>query len=157
SVDIHQGIDSTLMILAHRLKPQPHRRTAIEVSKDYGELPSVYCYAGQLNQVFMNVISNAIDAIDHLEKPQLELATYLEDEQVTITISDNGTGMSEEVRSQVFNPFFTTKPIGQGTGMGLSISYQIVTERHGGLLEVSSAPDEGTTFIIQIPLTQPGK
>ncbi|MGD1899248.1 MAG: PAS domain-containing protein [Phormidesmis sp.] len=155
SVDIHQGLDSTLMILAHRLKPQP-QRAAIEVVKHYGELPTVYCYAGQLNQVFMNVMSNAIDALAPVEHPQLTLATQLTDSQITITIADNGMGMSEAVRSQIFNPFFTTKPIGQGTGMGLSISYQIVTERHGGSLQVASTPDEGTTFTIQIPLHQPG-
>ena len=113
------------------------------------------CYAGQLNQVFMNIMSNAIDALDAVESPQLTLRTRLDVDQVVISIRDNGMGMNEAVRSQIFNPFFTTKPIGQGTGMGLSISYQIVTERHGGSLQVSSIPNEGTTFTIQIPLNQP--
>ncbi|MEL6453503.1 MAG: PAS domain-containing protein [Cyanobacteria bacterium J06623_5] len=153
SVDIHQGLDSTLMILAHRLKVEPNR-AKIEVLKDYGDLPHVYCYAGQLNQVFMNILSNGIDALEAVEHPQLSIATCLQGEQVKITIGDNGTGMSEEVRSQICNPFFTTKPIGQGTGMGLSISYQIVTERHGGSLETASTPGVGTTFTIQIPLKQ---
>jgi len=156
SVDIHQGLDSTLMILAHRIKPQS-QRAAIEIIQQYGELPSVYCYAGQLNQVFMNVISNAIDAVEAVEQPQITLSTQLKGDQVIVTVRDNGTGMPEEVRSQIFNPFFTTKPIGQGTGMGLSISYQIVTERHGGSLQVASTPNEGTTFTIQIPLNQPTK
>ena len=157
SVDIHQGLESTLMILAHRLKPQT-QRGGIEVIKNYGELPATYCYAGQLNQVFMNIVSNAIDAIDAVdtvnavEQPQLTLSTYVEGDQSFIEIQDNGIGMNEIVRSQIFNPFFTTKPIGQGTGMGLSISYQIVTERHGGSLQVSSNPGEGSTFTIQIPL-----
>ncbi|MEL7357524.1 MAG: PAS domain-containing protein [Cyanobacteria bacterium J06560_6] len=154
SVDVHQGIDSTLMILAHRLKPQS-QRAPIEVVKNYGELPPVFCYAGQLNQVFMNVISNAIDALDEVENPQLRLSTQLAGDQVSITIEDNGMGMSEAVRSQILNPFFTTKPIGQGTGMGLSISYQIVTERHSGSLSVASAPGKGTAFTITIPLNQP--
>ncbi|MGD1863756.1 MAG: PAS domain-containing protein [Phormidesmis sp.] len=156
SVDVHQGIDSTLMILAHRIKPQAHR-AAIQIVKHYGDLPSVHCYAGQLNQVFMNIISNAIDAVDDVAKPQITLSTRLEDECVIATIQDNGAGMTEEVRSQIFNPFFTTKPIGQGTGMGLSISYQIVTERHGGSLQVTSIANEGTTFTIQIPRNQPTK
>ncbi|MEL6602656.1 MAG: PAS domain-containing protein [Cyanobacteria bacterium J06614_10] len=156
SVDIHQGLDSTLMILAHRLKAEPHR-AKIEVLKDYGDLPLVYCYAGQLNQVFMNILSNGIDALEGTDHPQLMISTRLQGDQVKITIGDNGMGMSEAVRSQICNPFFTTKPIGQGTGMGLSISYQIVTERHGGSLETASTPGEGTTFTIQIPLQQPGK
>ncbi|MEO0768246.1 MAG: HAMP domain-containing sensor histidine kinase, partial [Cyanobacteria bacterium J06649_4] len=156
SVDIHQGLDSTLMILAHRLKAQPGQ-PAIEIVKDYGALPSVYCYAGQLNQVFMNILSNGIDAVEGVANPQLTIKTWLQADQVIITFADNGMGMTEEVRSQICNPFFTTKPIGQGTGMGLSISYQIVTERHGGSLSTVSALNEGTTFTIQIPLNQPGE
>ena len=156
SVDVHQGIDSTLMILAHRLKPQTHR-AAVQVVKHYSELPHTFCYAGQLNQVFMNVISNAIDAVDDVEVPQITLSTHLDSDQVVIAVQDNGVGMAEKLRSQIFNPFFTTKPIGQGTGMGLSISYQIVTERHGGSLHVTSGPGEGTTFTIQIPLHQPSE
>lgn len=155
SVDIHQGLDSTLMILGSQLKAQQHRQ-AIEVVKDYGELPAIYCYAGQLNQVFMNILGNAIDALATCPQPQLKISTRIEKQHVLIAIQDNGGGMPEAVRSQIFNPFFTTKPIGQGTGMGLSISYQIVTERHGGSLECNSKENEGTTFIIQIPQQQPG-
>ncbi|MEL6814066.1 MAG: PAS domain-containing protein [Cyanobacteria bacterium J06598_3] len=155
SVDIHQGLDSTLMILGSQLKGQQHR-PAIDVIKDYGELPKIYCYAGQLNQVFMNILGNAIDALATCAQPQLKISTRLENQQVLIAIQDNGGGMPEAVRSQIFNPFFTTKPIGQGTGMGLSISYQIVTERHGGSLLCHSSETEGTTFAIQIPQEQPG-
>ncbi len=154
SVDIHEGIDSTLMILGHHLKAQQNRG-AIEVIKRYGERLPVSCYAGQLNQVFMNVLSNAIDALDNISHPQLTITTELLDDQVIINISDNGAGMSEAVRSQIFNPFFTTKAIGKGTGMGLSISYQIVTDRHGGLLTCDSTIGSGTTFTIQIPQQQP--
>ena len=153
SVDIHEGLDSTLMILGHQLKSQ--QRTEIEVIKHYGELPLVTCYAGQLNQVFMNILGNAIDALEDVNQPQLTIATDFYEGQLSVTIQDNGVGMPEAVRSQIFNPFFTTKPIGKGTGMGLSISYQIVTERHGGSLICESAAEKGTTFIIQIPNQQP--
>ncbi len=151
SVDIHQGLDSTLMILGHQLKSQ---HSEIDVVKHYGELPLVTCYAGQLNQVFMNILGNAIDALEGVERPQLTITTHFEDGQLSVIIQDNGMGMPETVRSQIFNPFFTTKPIGKGTGMGLSISYQIVTARHGGSLICESAADSGTTFIIQIPNQQ---
>ncbi|MEL6777644.1 MAG: PAS domain-containing protein [Cyanobacteria bacterium J06597_16] len=154
SVDIHTGLDSTLMILGSQLKGQ-QQRPAIEVVKDYGELPPIFCYAGQLNQVFMNVLGNAIDALQAAEVPQLTISTRLDSGTVLIAIADNGGGMSEEVRSQIFNPFFTTKPIGQGTGMGLSISYQIVTDRHGGSLACDSTIGEGTLFTIRIPQSQP--
>ncbi|MGC1306964.1 MAG: PAS domain-containing protein [Phormidesmis sp.] len=153
SVDIHQGLESTLMILAHRLKAQP-QRSAIGVVKRYGDLPKISCYAGQLNQVFMNILSNAIDAVETVEKPQLVITTRIVAGQVEITLRDNGSGMPEDVLLQIFNPFFTTKPIGQGTGMGLSISYQIVTECHGGHLTCQSTATEGTTFTIQIPQQQ---
>lgn len=149
-VNIHDGIDSTLMILGHQLKAQQNR-DAITVQKNYGDLPAVTCYAGQLNQVFMNILGNAIDALDETDNPTLTISTAVIDSQLTIRISDNGPGMAETVRSQIFNPFFTTKPIGKGTGMGLSISYQIVTERHGGSLICESAAGQGTTFTIQIP------
>ena len=154
SVDIHQGLDSTLLILAHHLKAQQNRG-AIEVVKCYGHSLPVTCYAGQLNQVFMNVLGNAIDALAEASHPQLTISTESVDDQVIVKISDNGSGMPEEVRSQIFNPFFTTKPIGKGTGMGLSISYQIVTERHGGSITCGSLVGSGTTFTIQIPQQQP--
>ena len=149
-VDIHDGLDSTLLILGHQLKAQQTRQE-ITVKKDYGELPSIVCYAGQLNQVFMNILSNAIDALENVSEPVLSISTAVVKGQATIQISDNGAGMKAKVRSQIFNPFFTTKAIGKGTGMGLSISYQIVTERHGGSLTCDSIPGQGTTFTIQIP------
>ena len=158
-VNIHEGIDSTLLILQHRLKARPER-PEIQVMKKYGDLPLVECYAGQLNQVFMNIISNAIDA---LEENNIKLANQvnsritiststLHNEWVLISIADNGTGIPQHIQQQIFNPFFTTKPVGKGTGMGMSISYQIITEKHGGKLECHSTPGEGTEFIIQIPI-----
>ncbi|MBD2095978.1 GAF domain-containing protein [Trichocoleus sp. FACHB-591] len=166
-VDVHEGIDSTLMILQHRLK-LANDPTAIRVVKQYGLLPLAECYAGQLNQVFMNIISNAIDAIENdnqqrlaqglpfnpglikIETELMQSASYAS--QMLIRISDNGPGMSEAVRSRIFDPFFTTKPVGQGTGLGLSISYQIVVEKHGGMLKCTSQVGQGTEFLIEIPI-----
>ncbi|PZV05361.1 MAG: histidine kinase [Leptolyngbya sp.] len=162
AVDIHQGIDSTLMILQHRLKARSDRST-IEVVKHYDSLPLVECYAGQLNQVFMNVLSNAIDAIEeelvnqsNSSTPTITICTQLiQPNQVKICIADTGAGIPEPVRKRLFNPFFTTKPVGKGTGMGLSISYQIVAEKHGGSFSCQSELGQGTEFGIQIPLQQP--
>ncbi|MFK8186299.1 MAG: GAF domain-containing protein [Phormidesmis sp.] len=157
-VDIHQGIDSTLLILSHRLKAQPDR-PKIEVIKAYGELPMVSCYAGQLNQVFMNLLSNAIDALeaaaDGRRALQIRIITdYLAAHKcITIQIEDTGVGISKDVVEKIFNPFFTTKPVGKGTGLGLSISYQVVTELHGGKLECQSHPDEGTVFRLELPVS----
>lgn len=150
-VNIHQGINNTLMVLAHRLKAQPDR-PKIEVIKDYGELPLVSCYAGQLNQVFMNLLSNAIDALESLpnhSKPlQIRITTdWLEaHNSIVIQIEDTGMGIPAEVVEQIFNSFFTTKPVGKGTELGLSISYQVMTELHGGKLKCQSQPGEGTIF-----------
>lgn len=160
-VNIHEGIDSTLLILQHRLKARPER-PEVEVIKKYGSLPLVECYAGQLNQVFMNIISNAIDALEEnhtkLTKRtnnRITISTStLNNEWVLISIADNGTGIPKDIQQQIFNPFFTTKPVGKGTGMGMSISYQIITEKHGGKLECYSNPGEGTEFVIQIPIKQ---
>ena len=163
--DIHAALDSTLLILSNRIKARP-QRPAIEIIKDYGSLPDVECYVGLLNQVFMNILSNAIDALDekrdkqsaqeHHDSPsKITLRTALVDEQwVSIEIVDNGSGMPLAVQKRIFEPFFTTKSIGQGTGLGMPISYQIVTERHHGRLECVSAFEKGTKFLIQIPLTQ---
>jgi two-component system, NtrC family, sensor kinase len=152
-VDIHEGIDSTLLILGHRLKKKPDS-PGIEVIKDYGDLPLVQCYPSQLNQVFMNLLVNAIDALEsapHKAK-WIRVSTESSDSKtVTIRIADNGSGIPDEIQNKLFDPFFTTKPIGKGTGLGLSISYQIITERHGGKLRCHSAPDQGTEFIIEIP------
>jgi len=160
-VNIHEGIDSTLLILQHRLKARPER-SEIEVIKKYGNLPLIECYAGQLNQVFMNIVSNAIDALEenntklkNLDNNRITISTStLHNEWVLISIADNGTGIPKHIQPKIFNPFFTTKPVGKGTGMGMSISYQIVTEKHGGKLEFFSVVGEGTEFIIQIPIKQ---
>ncbi|MFN6465500.1 MAG: ATP-binding protein [Nostoc sp. DedVER02] len=165
SVDIHQGIDSTLLILQHSLKGKLDYKS-IEIIKEYGDLPLVECHAGQINQVFMNILSNAIDAMRQHEKEQakqgiikqsncITIRTQVKNQQrVTISIKDNGLGMTEEVKAKLFDPFFTTKPVGQGTGLGLSISYQIVVKKHGGQIQCISAPGQGAEFIIEIPLTQ---
>ncbi|MGI8505083.1 MAG: sensor histidine kinase, partial [Hassallia sp.] len=149
-------------ILEHRIKAKPDR-IAIEVIKEYGNLPLVECYAGQLNQVFMNILANAIDALDEslvnesekLTTPQIRICTeLLEGDRVKISIADNGLGIPSAVKTRLFDPFFTTKAIGKGTGMGLSISYQIISDRHGGSLECVSQPGAGAEFVIGIPLCQ---
>ena len=165
-VDIHEGIEATLMILQHRLKAYS-KRPAIQVVKDYSILPQIKCYPGQLNQVFMNLLANAIDILEEsiidgqnqenngekytLINPQIRIVTAIDKYQVNIKISDNGKGMSESVKNDIFQAFFTTKPEGKGTGLGLSISYQIVTKNHGGNLQCFSSPGKGTEFLIQIP------
>lgn len=169
TVNIHDGIESTLVILEHRLKAQSER-PAIKVIKDYGVLPAVLCFAGEMNQVFMNLLSNAIDALEESAASSVVqnsegltddclhicLRTTLIDENwVAISIVDNGPGIPKEIRNNLFDPFFTTKPVGVGTGLGLSISYQIVVEKHGGKILCDSHPGEGTEFTIQIPITQP--
>ncbi|MBF2037356.1 MAG: HAMP domain-containing histidine kinase [Leptolyngbyaceae cyanobacterium T60_A2020_046] len=162
--DIHDGIESSLMILQHRLKAKPNRPT-ITITRDYGDLPQVDCFPGQLNQVVMNILANAIDAIDERyansgdARSQVPLEITLrtrcvENGQVEIAIADTGIGMDAETRDRIFEPFYTTKPVGVGTGLGMSISHQIVTEIHGGQLECKSEPGEGTEFIIRIPIHQ---
>lgn len=178
AVDIHEGIDSTLLILQHRLKAQSNQ-PEITVSKIYGHLPLVECYPGQLNQVLMNILSNAIDALEtrwessptmapeprHLQvadastpaatvwHPEIRIDTEVVNSQhIAIRITDNGTGIPDPARSRLFDPFFTTKPIGKGTGLGLSISYQIVVDKHGGTLECHSELGQGTEFVITIPI-----
>ncbi|HBB32178.1 MAG TPA: hypothetical protein DDZ80_17685 [Cyanobacteria bacterium UBA8803] len=173
-VDIHEGIDNTLLILQHKLKADG-THPEIKVIKNYGQLPLVTCYASQLNQVFMNILSNAIDALRQEpgeryqslgEMPTITLHTEVINQNnirnygscllnspcVAIHIADNGMGMSEEVKKKIFDPFFTTKPVGSGTGLGLSISYQIVVEKHKGQISCVSTPGKGTEFIIEIPV-----
>lgn len=157
-VDIHEGIDNTLLILQHRLK-QKGEIKGIEIIKKYAELPKVECHASQLNQVFMNIISNGIDALEgKKETKQIIIKTEVGTPQswttphVIIRIKDNGQGMTEEVKQRLFDPFFTTKPVGKGTGLGMSISYQIVVEKHGGLIDCISEPGKGTEFTIKIPI-----
>ncbi|MBW4642116.1 MAG: response regulator [Goleter apudmare HA4340-LM2] len=160
SADLHQGLDSTLMILQHRLKGKgdfPH----IEIIKHYGKLPEVDCYPGQMNQVFMNILANAIDALDEAMiqgklnacTPKIEITTAMDSAQwIVIQISDNGIGISESHKQHLFEPLFTTKPVGKGTGLGLSIVHQIVVEKHHGILEVDTQPGQGAKFMIKIPV-----
>lgn len=163
AVEIHQGIDSTLVILQHRLQATADR-PQIQVIKEYGQLPLIECDAGSLNQVFMNLLSNAVDALEESNQGRLfqDISAnpnviwiqtrQLDINQVMIMISDNGIGISKEIRSKLFDPFFTTKPVGKGTGLGLFMSYQIVTEKHGGNLSCDSTIGQGTKFLIKIPV-----
>ncbi|MGB3263099.1 MAG: PAS domain S-box protein [Microcoleus sp.] len=169
STNIHEGIDSTLLILHNKLRARAEF-PEIKVIKNYGEVPSIECYAGQLNQVFMNLLSNSIDALEDAcnqkkrsspkaaltggdWKPTISIRTEaLNENSICIRIADNATGMTEDVRLQLFDPFFTTKPMGKGTGLGLSISYRIVVEKHGGALSCTSVLGEGTEFAIELPL-----
>ncbi|MDZ7993543.1 MAG: ATP-binding protein [Nostoc sp. EfeVER01] len=167
-VNIHEGIDSTLLILQNRLK-QTSGNAGIEIIKEYGDIPLVECYAGQLNQVFMNLISNAIDALDSYNskrtiedieaKPsQIVIHTQLRDlDRITVQIADNGPGMTEVVKQRLFDPFFTTKAAGKGTGLGLAISAQIITEKHNGAIWCISEPGQGAEFWVEIPINQSSK
>jgi len=150
--------------LHHRLKANGEH-PCIRVIKEYGELPLVECYPSQLNQVFMNLLSNAIDALEEVRgnsknaqanfSPVIRIRTeYSSPSHIAVRIIDNGSGIKEEDKTQLFDPFFTTKPIGKGTGLGLSISYKIVVEKHKGILGCESVPGEGTEFSIEIPVKQ---
>ncbi|MEH2406569.1 MHYT domain-containing protein [Nostoc sp.] len=162
AVDIHEGLNSTLLILQNRIIYAPNNRPEIIVIKEYGNLPLVNCYPGQLNQVFFNLLANAIDVLE--EKlislkpksnftPLIRIKTTVNQVGwVNIQIFDNGSGISEDVQNKIYDPFFTTKPVGQGTGLGLSISYQIVVQKHGGRLNCISANGQGTTFQIELPI-----
>jgi len=178
SIDLQTSIDSLLMMIDYRLTDQSSLRS-IRLLKNYGVLPAVNCYAGQINQVFMNLLTNAIDALHDAiargwtkpEPPTLTLSTRSLPNSpqpiaphhprsaptpwIEVTIQDNGPGIPIEIRDRIFEPFFTTKPIGQGTGIGLSTSYQIITENHGGYLQFNSTVGCGTEFMIQIPATLP--
>ncbi|MGQ4646956.1 ATP-binding protein [Lyngbya aestuarii] len=154
-VDLHAVIDSTLLILQHRLKAHGDCR-GLEIVKDYSTLPPVECYPGQMCQVFLNLVSNAIDTLEdipnHLGCITIRTSISTDNSVVIIQISDNGLGMTPEVKESIFEPFFTTKPSGKGTGLGLSISHQIVVEKHSGVLQCESTPGKGTTFQIEIPV-----
>ncbi|MEH1787653.1 ATP-binding protein [Nostoc sp.] len=162
--NIHEGINSTLIILKHRLKANKIR-PAIELVQDYGEFPLVECFPGQLNQVFMNLLANAIDALEEsnyglgfdeikLNPNQITIHTALTEDNnhVSIRIQDNGVGISSDVQQKMFDHLFTTKPVGKGTGLGLSITYQIIVQKHQGTLEVNSVLGAGSEFIITIPI-----
>lgn len=165
-VDIHQGLETTLLILQHRLKAKA-KRPAIQVVKEYGNLPKIECYSGQINQVFMNILVNSIDSLDNSfvinhwalkdkkqrANPQIRISTNIDKEAVKITIANNGKGMSDVLQSQIFQPFFSTEPKIHENKLGLAISYQIITENHCGKLQCVSSPEQGTEFIIQIPVS----
>lgn len=167
AVDIHDGIESTFMILSHRFKAKPGH-PGIHIIKKYGDLPAVKCYPSQLNQVVMNLLSNAIDALEDRIKqevagvnpqpqtlPTIQIQTEcISAETIAIRISDNGLGIPIAIRHRIFDPFFTTKPVGQGTGMGLAISYQLIVDKHQGQLKVNTESGKGTEFIIEIPANQ---
>ena len=167
AVNIHEGIESTLMLLQNRLQAND-LHPAIQVVKDYSDLPLVECYAKQLNQVFMNILLNAIEALERKwsieewhpkagqpeewQSPKIWIQTLLKGDRAVMQISDNGTGFSEQVKARLFDPFFTTKAIGEGTGLGLSVSYQVIVGNHQGQLQCRSTPGQGAEFTIQIPL-----
>jgi signal transduction histidine kinase len=162
--DLHEAIDSTLVILSSRIKATSTRPN-INIIKEYGELPLVECYAGKINQVLMNLLANAIDALDEaIEKQEtnseqsptiwIKTAVTSDEQSVLIEIADNGIGMSEEVRQRMFEQFFTTKPLGKGTGLGMAIAWEIIVEKHGGTLDVDSSPGKGAKFAIAIPIRQ---
>ncbi|MEB3359331.1 MAG: response regulator [Synechococcales bacterium] len=162
NADLHEGIDSTLLILKYRLKANEYR-PEIEVIRDYGELPLVQCFPGQLNQVFMNILANAIDVFDEMAQiqpfddflkhpQQITIRTRISFNQVEVCIQDNGKGMTADVREKIFDHLFTTKGVGRGTGLGLAIARQIVAEKHGGSLKVQSELGQGTEFCICLPI-----
>ncbi|MEH1959654.1 MAG: response regulator [Nostoc sp.] len=160
--NLHEGLESTLLILSHRLKANAHRPT-IQLIKEYGELPPIQCYPGEINQVFMNLICNALDAIEEIQKNQdfeeiskypgvIRIQTESIGERVILRIADNGSGISEADRTKIFDAFYTTKSIGKGTGLGLSIAYQIVVNNHRGKLTFHSTESDGTEFVIELPI-----
>ncbi len=163
--DLHMGLDSTLSILGHRLKPSNYHG-GIALVKHYGHLPRVHCYPGKLNQVFMNILSNAIDALEaamgvegwqevsltqKLQDPQITIETMVDAANIVIRIGNNGPGIPADITPKLFDPFFTTKPVGKGTGLGLSISYQIIVEKHRGKL-FCNTDEHGTVFTITLPM-----
>lgn len=153
SVNLLEGLENTLKILQYRFKPQANR-PEIQLVKDYQNLPLVECYAAKMNQVFMNILSNAIDALEMVANPMIKIKTKFAEnlQQVQVAIYDNGCGITEEIISKIFDPFFTTKPVGKGTGMGLAVSYQVIVDQHGGLLECVSKPGQGSEFLITLPI-----
>jgi signal transduction histidine kinase len=162
TADLHEGLDSTLLLLQHRLKATPDR-PAIQVIKHYGTLPKLQCYPNQLNQVFMNILANAIDMFDEIAQTQsfedlilhpqlITLRTENVDHHLHISIQDNGKGIDEAVQSRIFDYLFTTKAVGKGTGLGLAIAHQIVVEKHHGTIHVDSGLGQGSTFTLRLPI-----
>ncbi|MEH2159487.1 MAG: response regulator [Nostoc sp.] len=160
--NLHEGLESTLLILGHRFKRNAHH-PAIQLIKEYGDLPLIECFPGEINQVFMNLICNAIDAIEEANKNKdidtiyqspgmIKIKTEAIGEQVILRVADNGSGIENADKIKIFDAFYTTKPVGQGTGLGLSIAYQIVVNNHHGKLTYDSKPGEGMEFIIELPI-----
>jgi signal transduction histidine kinase len=143
---LQEGIESSLKILS-----QYYGRDKIPVKTEFALLPAIYCYPGQLNQVWMNLLANAAQAVENVSEPQVSVYTEIENGKVLISVSDNGAGIRPEVQSKIFEPFYTTKPVGQGTGLGLSICHSII-ERHGGQIWCESVPGSGTTFRVRLPI-----
>ncbi len=152
AVDLHEGLDSTLVILGHRIKSLGHR-PEISIVKRYGQLPEVCCFPSSINQVFMNILANAMDALEGVDAPEILIETKRVDEGwVAVEIADNGPGLTEIIKQRLFEPLFTTKPMGKGTGLGLSISRQIVVDKHHGRIECVSAPGKGCRFVLELPV-----
>ncbi|MGF1495193.1 MAG: sensor histidine kinase [Microcoleaceae cyanobacterium] len=167
-VEIHEGLESTLLVMNNRFNPHGDRSKKITVEKNYGDLPKIYCSPGQLNQVFMNILGNAVDALDQqasenlrsapahdknqLPSPHITIGTDVDGDYIYVSIMDNGPGMTETVKEKLFDPFFTTKPVGSGTGLGLSISYEIIVNQHDGKIACISEPGQGAEFIIALPI-----
>ena len=160
TTDLHELLDSAVLILNHRLKGNNHRDT-IEVRRSYGGIPLIPCYPGPMNQVFMNLIGNAVDALDEsaslnpMDEKELIItlsSQIVEDDQIQISIRDNGPGIPDKIKSLLFESFFTTKPAGKGTGLGLAIAQQIIEEKHQGTIRFTSNPNTGTTFILTLPI-----
>ena len=145
-VDVHEGLDDCLMLLQHRFQ-----KSKIQLVQQYGSIPLLECFAGDLNQVFLNILNNAIDAVDGTVNPTIQIKTEVYGKHLCIRIQDNGPGITDNISKMIFNPFFTTKPVGSGTGLGLTISHQIVTDQHKGFLSFQSVPGEGVEFMIQLP------
>ncbi len=156
-VDINAGLENTIFLLEHRINKAPSQKQ-IQITKKYGRLPKITCYPSKLNQVFMNILSNAIDALEegieknNIHNPEIRIFTDILDDKAVIRIADNGIGINQEVSKHLFDPFFTTKTVGKGTGMGLAISYQIIVDNHQGELQCISEFGKGAEFIISIPL-----
>ncbi len=159
--DLHEGIDSTILILRHRLKANEYR-PEIQVITNYGQLPEIDCFPGQLNQVFMNLLANAIDIFDEMAQTQsfetiepqiITIGTAIVRDRVQISIQDNGAGMNDVIKAKIFDHLFTTKDVGKGTGLGLAIARQIIVDKHDGELTVESVLGQGTTFMIEIPMS----
>ena len=161
TVNIHEGLDNTLVVINSKLTEKEELREIV-IKRKYGDLPRIECYAGQLNQVFLNLLVNAVDALEEAMAetegknrdfiPTISLETFVENDSCVIKIADNGVGMMEDVREKIFDAFFTTKPVGSGTGLGLSIAREIIVKQHGGELECFSELGKGTEFVISIPI-----